>query len=81
MSERAPLQKLQRELAMKRKSIIESTYTIIGSADGEVIDVTEVKGIKPARDILASWENSARYSKVTLKPKDILLKELRGILI
>ena len=55
-------------------------YTIIGYANGEVLDVTEVKGNNDAKDISASWESSGRYTEVIVKPKNQLLKDLRKIL-
>jgi len=55
-------------------------YTIIGYANGEVLDVTEVKGSKSVKNITSSWESSGRYTEVIVKPKNQLLKNLRKIL-
>jgi len=55
-------------------------YTIYGYANGHVLDVTEVKGIVAAENTSAFWETTGRYSKVTFKPKNQLLVELREIL-
>jgi len=46
-------------------------YTIFGYANGQLLDVTEVKGIVAARNISAFWESTGRFSKVTFQPKNI----------
>ena len=55
-------------------------YTIIGYANGEVLDVVEVKGSKNVKNITSSWESSGRYTEVIVKQKNQLLKDLRKIL-
>ena len=46
-------------------------FTIYGYANGQLLDVTEVKGIIAARNISAFWETTGRFSRVTFQPKNI----------
>ena len=46
-------------------------FTIHGYANGQLLDVTEVKGIVAARNISAFWETTGRFTKVTFQLKNI----------
>ncbi len=46
-------------------------FTIHGYANGQLLDVTEVKGIVAARNISAFWESTGRFTKVTFQAKNI----------
>jgi len=45
-------------------------YTIFGYANGQLLDVTEVKGIVAARNISSFWESTGRFTEVTFKPRN-----------
>ena len=46
-------------------------FTIYGYSNGQLLDVTEVKGIVAAKNISAFWETTGRFTEVTFKPKNI----------
>jgi hypothetical protein len=60
----------QRDLTMNLRK---TKYTIFGYANGQLLDVTEVKGIVAARNISSFWESTGRFTEVTFKPKNQLL--------